>query len=391
MKVSAALVNTNVGEAYLDSGGGRIAAMDKTGIDMQVFMWNFNIPVMHIIYPPVLKNIFCLVLFLILLIANSIVFASEKEEAVLQENTVFQKKETVRLSKYLSLGVKVKRLDNSHTSYEFGNPDPPGQAPLSRLEFPLDSWWVGGELRASFPRFSMGIEVLQSAQGNVGGRMYDSDWDDASAPLDAKTDYGVFRCRMEPSYMARADIDMEVADWLGLPQWISLRPVVGMRYQHFRLNAYNGIQYDLTGVRYEPILMPESSVIRFKQTYWQYFIGVRSGIDVGKYLGVSDLKLTTQLDWAYVEGSNEDKHMLREPDRFTYEDTYGHAWHASIGLKKGLSKNLFLSMDFDYLQIDTTGSHRWSVHSEGIDQSWGNGVKVWSEQKSISLSLEYQF
>jgi hypothetical protein len=321
-----------------------------------------------------LQVFFCLAFFLALPGIDPVVNASEKEE-------------TVRLTRYLSLGVKVKRLDNSHTSYEFGDLFPPYVAPLSRLEFPLDSWWTGGELRASFPRFSMGIEVLTNARGDAGGRMYDSDWDNNDPDL--MTTFSASRCRMEQGYMASADVDMEVSDWLNLPQWFSLRPVVGMRYQYFRLVAHNGIQYDLTGVT--PYDLLPSNSIRFKQTYWQYFIGVRSGIDAGRYIGIQDLKLTTQFDVAYVEAANEDKHLLRLGNRFTYEDTFGHAWHASIGLKKGLSKNLFLGVDFDYLCISTAGSHRFLNRPLGFDESWGNGVKVWSEQKSISLSLEYRF
>jgi len=321
-----------------------------------------------------LHGLFCLAFFLVLPGIDPIAHAFEKEEAV-------------RLSKYLSLGVKVKRLDNSHTSYEFGDPLPPNVAPISRLEFPLDSWWAGGVLRASFPRFSMGIEVLTNSRGDAGGRMYDSDWDTNNP--DFLTTYSASRCRMEPGYMAGADVDMEVSDWLRLPRWLSLRPVVGMRYQHLRLVAHNGIQYDLTGGAPDDLL--PSNTIRFKQTYWQYFIGVRSGIDAGQYIGIEDLKLTAQFDIAYVEGANEDKHLLRPGNRFTCEDTYGHAWHASIGLKKGLSRNLFLGVDLDYLRISTTGSHRLLNRPFGIDMSWGDGVKVWSAQKSISLSLEYRF
>ncbi len=40
MKTSAALVGTNVMEAYLDLGEGRIAAMDEAGIDMQVLSFS---------------------------------------------------------------------------------------------------------------------------------------------------------------------------------------------------------------------------------------------------------------------------------------------------------------------------------------------------------------
>ena len=70
-------------------------------------------------------------------------------------------------AKNWQVGLRVKRFFKSHTSYEFGNPFPPGQVPLSRLEFPLDSWWAGFEARRSFSRWSVGLEAL--AQSVPGG------------------------------------------------------------------------------------------------------------------------------------------------------------------------------------------------------------------------------
>ena len=68
------------------------------------------------------------------------------------------------------VGLRVKRLFKSHTSYEFGNPFPPGQVPLSRLEFPLDSWWAGVEARRNFPRWSIGLQALRQSvpRGHAG-------------------------------------------------------------------------------------------------------------------------------------------------------------------------------------------------------------------------------
>ncbi len=37
----------------------------------------------------------------------------------------------------------MKKFFNSYTSYQFPNPFPPYQDPLSRLEFPLDQWFAG--------------------------------------------------------------------------------------------------------------------------------------------------------------------------------------------------------------------------------------------------------
>lgn len=294
----------------------------------------------------------------------------------------------VPVTKHFSFGIKTMYFFNSHTSYEFGNPFPPYQEPLSRLEFPLDTWWGGVEMRLDYPRFSIGGEVLTNTLGDAQGRMVDSDWDDDAAPA-LKTIYSESNSRMEPSYMVRADIDMEVSDWLGLPQWFSLRPLVGFRYQNFHMITQDGIQYTpFDGT--PPVALPGNG-IRFKQTYWQYFTGLRSNIDIGQFTNISSLKLLLQIDWAYVEGSNEDHHLLRTGRRFTYENTFGYAWHASAGLKKGLTKNLILGLELDYLRISTTGSHRLVNDLFKIDFGFSNGVKVWSDQSNVSLSLEYRF
>jgi len=313
--------------------------------------------------------------FLFLPAANRPLFAAEKETST-------------QLTPHLTLTLKTKRLFNSHTSYEFGNPFPPYQTPLSRLEFPLDSWWGGAEIRASFPRFSIGVEALRNISEEAVGTMRDSDWDDDVNP-GLKTIYSESKCRMDPSYMVRADMDLEVADFLGLPQWFSLRPVTGFRWHDFNLVSHDGVQTDLTG-QTGPLSLPGDG-IRFSQTYWHYFFGLRSNIDIGRFVDVTGLNLMLQADWAYVEGHNKDHHLLRDGNRFTYEDTDGQAWHVFIEVKKSLYKTLFLNIGADYLRIDTSGSHRFVNNTFDIDTSWSHGVKVWSEQASVSLALEYRF
>lgn len=299
-----------------------------------------------------------------------------------------EKNEPLPLTEHFSLGAKVKYYFRSHTSYEFGNPYPPCQAPLSRLEFPLNSWWGGLDMRLNFPRFSVGLEALTNVSQNAHGNMEDSDWDDDARP-NVKTIYSQSQMRVGPSYMVRADADLEVADWLGLPKWLSIRPLAGMRWQKFNLMAHDGIQYNYQDEAIPSVMYGDS--IRFKQTYWQYFVGIRANMDLTKLTGVPSLRLLAQFDWAYVEGQNEDNHLLRAGQRFTCEDTYGHAWHGSIGLEKDLWKNFTIGLDVDYLAISTTGNHRMLNRPMGIDMSFSNGVKVWSDQTSLSLTLGYRF
>jgi hypothetical protein len=74
-----------------------------------------------------------------------------------------------------SAELHVKRYFGSHTSFEFGNPFSPYQSPLSRLEFPLNTWWAGGEVRYRFSRFSAGVEVLGNVSRDSDGLFKDSD------------------------------------------------------------------------------------------------------------------------------------------------------------------------------------------------------------------------
>lgn len=297
-----------------------------------------------------------------------------------------EKERTPFLPDHWSIGLKVNRLLDSHTSYEFGNPFPPYQTPLSRLEFPLDSWWGGVEMRASYLRFSLGLEALTSLSSEADGKMIDSDWDDDENP-GRRTIYSESDCRMEPSYTIRADADLKVSDWLGLPSRLDLRPIIGFRWQRFRLVAHDGVQYQ-QGELPEPL---PGDCIRFDQTYRHYFIGLKDDLDLTDYIPLPRCSLAIQLDWAYVEGENEDQHLLRVGRRFTYEDTHGQAWHSYVGFQAGLSEDILLSLEFDYLWLSTTGSHRLLNEALEIDYTFHHGVKVWSRQASLSLMLEYVF
>ena len=285
------------------------------------------------------------------------------------------------------LEARIRKYVNSHTSYEFGNPFPPHQVPLSRLEFPLDSIWGGLEVRRSFNRFSAGVEFLTSFRDQETGRFKDSDWDDDAEPA-LLTIYGETNCRLEPSYQVRADLDMQVADLLGLSGRFDLRPVIGLRRQRFSLVAHDGAQVDVYGPGV--LLLPGDS-IAFEQKWSQYFVGLKFGYDFGPKFGLHRLKLGTQLDWGEVDGENEDRHLLRVGNRVTTENTDGHAWHGMLGIVAGLTKIIDLGLEVDYLRIKSTGTHRLQNDLFDLDFSFSNGVTVWSEQTSIIVKLAYRF
>ncbi len=275
-----------------------------------------------------------------------------------------------------------------HTSYEFGNPFPPGQSPLSRLEFPLATWWGGVELRRDFPRFSIGIEGLTNISGDADSKMKDSDWDDEQNPT-VKTIYSESSCRQERSWMVKGDIDLKVSDWLGLPDWLDIRPLAGFRWQYLDFMVHDGIQYTLYGST--PIEPLPGDVLRFNQTWWNYFAGIRSRLGLGRPFGLPRTYLNCQFDLGYAEGDNKDHHLMREGTRYTFENTTGDALHGSAGLKMDITSHLAAGIEFDWLKIESTGSHQLINKAFDVDLTFDNGVRSWSEQISIMFSMDYRF
>jgi hypothetical protein len=286
---------------------------------------------------------------------------------------------------------KVKRLFNSHTSYEFGNPTAPYQEPLSRLEFGLDSWWGGVEISRRTPMWSVSFEFLRNVTNTVDGQLADSDWTDATN-TSLRTIYSESDLKMDASYMINASADLSVAKWLGLPKFLDLRPVGGVRYQYFDVTANNLTQWETLSDGSIDTYTYAGDVIAFDQTYWQFFIGLRFSWELmpSTYPG---LMLKTQLDWAYVDAENRDHHLIREGIRITEDSTDGHAWHGMLGLVAPIASNFSLELQAEYLEIDTSGSHHWFNEDPAYaeDYTWDNGVNVWSRQVSMMLALRYCF
>lgn len=290
-----------------------------------------------------------------------------------------------------SVAAKVKRLVDSHTSYEFGNPMPPYQAPLSRLEWSLDSTWGGVEISRSAPKWSVSLSAMTNLSDEITGDMRDSDWEAGGYPK-VRTTYSESNLRLEPSYDVRAAVDVSTAGWLGLPQGLDLRPVAGVRWQYFHFVAHDGTQWGLLPDGSTYALPMPGDVIRFKQTYWHYFVGLR--LDWQPLPEANPgLRLKAQFDWAHVRGNNTDHHLMREGHRITEESTSGQAWHGLLGLEAPLGQSFFLELTAEYMTIKTTGSHRFynDVEPYVIDETWDNGVEVWSKQFSATITLSYRF
>ena len=83
------------------------------------------------------------------------------------------------LSEVWTVDYRVRQMFESSTSYEFGNPAwaPPGvYAPLSKLDFELDSPWHGLQIGVELPGWRAHFEWLMPMRQNIDGCMADYDW-----------------------------------------------------------------------------------------------------------------------------------------------------------------------------------------------------------------------
>jgi len=295
--------------------------------------------------------------------------------------------------------VSMQRFIMSHTSYEFGNPQAPFQRPLSRLEFPLNTWWMNFELRRTCPRWSIGTRAGLSVAKNTDGRMQDSDWENPNNTA-MLTTYSESACRAEQNFTVRSDVDVNISDWLGLPAGFEVRPLFAFQFQRSSLMAHDGTQWsngnfdaggraqDLDGDINAQSLPGDA--IHFRQDYYLYqigFKGIYDGLKIGKYITI---KAHGEADWGPALGYNEDHHLLRSGNRFTYESTWGNSLYFLTGLDMVIARTFTVGLSMDYLWIRTTGVHKFS-NIPNTDETWRDGVRVWSDQTSLTAHVSYAF
>jgi len=281
---------------------------------------------------------------------------------------------------YSSLGL-IKYL-NSFTSYQFPNPFPPGQDPLSRLGFPIDQWF--GELAAGYRAhwWSMHGQARVNLTRESPRLMQDSDWDDETQP-GQKTIFSESKSRLNRGLLVDLHLALAPTDFI-------VRPVVGWRYQYFYFTTHDGYQEDLGGNGWN---LPGDG-IDFRQTFYHTYVGgvastrVRELPFFGRVRG--ELRLEAQFDYAFVNAVNEDLHLLREGERITRENTRGHCWHMALSARLRWCERVTMRFDGDFQRIITDGDHTLTNRAFGLDFSF-NGSRVWSDQMSLSATAEFPF
>jgi hypothetical protein len=281
------------------------------------------------------------------------------------------------------ISLKLRKYVNSFTSYEFPNPFPPNQDPLSRLEFPIDQWFLGLGVDYSAPHWSVAVDGWVNLSRSSDRSMQDSDWDDETMPFQ-KTIFSESSCRMDRGLM------LDLAFTVGKPmgRGFGVRPVFGYRHQYFDFTTHDGVQEDISG----NTANLQGDGIEFEQTYHHYFAGAQVGLDLQRLGRVSlgRLQATCQIDYALVDARNEDLHLLRSGERITIENGSGHCWHFGIAVTSRTSRSIRAGVSIDFMRVITDGSHRLLNSPFSIDFSF-DGSKAWSDQLSGELTAEIVF
>jgi len=284
-----------------------------------------------------------------------------------------------------TIDYQVRTLFNSHTSYEFGTGPgtTPAYAPLSKLDWSLDSTWHGLRVGLEKPDWSVHFEWLTPIEDDVHGQMADFDWLTPADPsqLDSLT---LSSLRWNDGQMLDLGGEFKWSDcFLGLP--IEVWPGAGFRFQRFDMTARDvfyvvppdGLQY-------------EGDAITFNQQYYQLYIGGELRTELC-LLGMP-VDLTFEGDWAGTWGFNVDHHLLRTGgDRYTMENTSGGTVHLALIAETPVTRSLSIGVRGDHMAIDTTGTHRMVWQSQGLDLEWDNGVAVKSDQTSITAFVRLDY
>ena len=283
---------------------------------------------------------------------------------------------------YYSLGVQ--KFINSFSSYQFPNPFPPEQDPLSRLEFPIDQWFMGIFSGISSPSWTASGQLWVNLNREGSLLMQDSDWDDESRPFQ-KTIFSESQCRLNRGVLIDVGLSLSVP----FTGSTGIRPVLGGRYQYFSFTTHDGAQTELNGTTMD---LPGEG-IDFEQTFYHLYLGgtfSRAIFLRGIAASMPPVVMGAQVDYALVRAKNEDLHFLREGNRITEENTRGHCWHVAAWLDLFLRNSFKAKVVADFKRVITDGGHRLTNSIFGLDFSF-DGSRVWSDQATISAIGEVTF
>lgn len=326
--------------------------------------------------------------------------------SITSEDVKSAEKGKLNIPKNWEFDFAARRYLISHNSYEYGAHVPPYTNPLSKLEFPMNTWWLDFTLRRTCPRWSVGTDLGLSVSRVSDGVMQDTDWDTVGSE-NIVSIYSESDLRVDKGFKCRSDIDVNISDWLNLPKWLEIRPLFAFQYQRVDTMTYGGTQWWFRNVdlddedgnedeedhdmRQTPANRLDGDLIRFKQDWYLYQIGARVICDIAKPSKYMSMKAHAEADWGPAYGYNEDHHLQRRGDLIGHIASRGNSLYFLFGLDMDIARSIKIGADIDYLWIRTSGVIRDENHPLDHDYTSKYGVNVWSDQLSLMMHISYAF
>jgi hypothetical protein len=287
-----------------------------------------------------------------------------------------------------SIDYRVRWLFESHTAYQFGTlpTDPIPYAPLSKLDWSLNSPWHGLQVGWQKPNIGIHFEWLAPQNKVIDGEMADFDWLTPTQPdqVDSLTHSSL---RWYDGQMLDVSAEFKLFEGSFIAP-IEFWPTGGFRFQRFNMIGYN--LYYVVPPFGQLTFLDNVDVITFNQEYYIGYVGgqIRTHLSLG---GSVPIDVRLEGDWGSTSAANVDHHLLREGDRFTMDTTFGESWHFAVIAEVPLGKCFSLGMQVDHQEIRTTGRHQLLNVPLNQDITWDNGVKVDSDQTSITVFMRANF
>ncbi len=300
------------------------------------------------------------------------------------------------------LGAGFGRMSGD-TLYHISFFDPStGQGGESELKFPLDTTIAGiagtltGQDAKQRELFSIKLQWSRNV-GNGSGQLQDSDWlndalDIATVGPPAHPGLDIFSLS---DISLRADmLDLRARYSVWPTEEIAVGPLGGFMYEHFSYDASN-----LHQVGYGPYAASYTgsmagTVLTYEVKYYIPYVGghaegmVTDSVRLGLDLGYSP----------YCGAEDRDDHVLRY--KLSKGSTTGTAYLAAADARWEFAVSTFLSLNWQYLKITTTGSQTQTWYANEVTSTGtipagttisGIDDRIESDQSTLTLLLSHQF
>jgi hypothetical protein len=290
----------------------------------------------------------------------------------------------------LTVDYRFRTLYNSTMTDEFATIDlPPSKwAPTTQQSFPINSVWHGFQIGLEQADCAAHFEWMTPQKANP-GNYSDFGW---QMPDHEFTDMGYAQQRWTEGQMLDLGYEFRLFERLfDLP--FEVWPAIGFRWQRFNLTCHDEVQFKYANQWLDPPIVWDGDVSTFNQQYYMGYFGLQFR---GKLEFESErlptIAWTLQGDGGFTGAYNREHYLIGDDDWYAMDTTHGGCWHVALTAEALFCRErLSVGFQADYLGISTFGKHHILSIPDGIDETWSNGVSVWSRQTWLTAFFKVRF